>query len=162
MFRQVKGIPMGTDCAPFLTNLFLFSYEFEWINQQWGEKDYKTLQLSQNCSRYIDDLLMVNNLSRMDTHISEIYPPELELVPDDSNGSSVNFLDLTPTIDNNIITTSLYDKRDAFDFPIVNFPNLSGNIPNAQSYGVFFDRVSSICTCLYFYARFQTPSLLAC
>ena len=28
VFRQMIGIPMGTDCAPFLANLFLFSYEF--------------------------------------------------------------------------------------------------------------------------------------
>ena len=32
VFRQVIGIPMGTDCAPFLANLFLFSYEFNWMN----------------------------------------------------------------------------------------------------------------------------------
>ena len=31
LFRQKVGIPMGTDCAPFLANLFLFSYENEWM-----------------------------------------------------------------------------------------------------------------------------------
>ena len=137
LFRQVIGIPMGTDCAPFLANLFLFSYEFEWISKKWKEKDYATLQKYKNCSRYIDDLLMINNFGHMDTCMSEIYPSELELVPDKSNGTSVDFLDLTLTVDSNIISTKLYDKRDAFDFPIVNFPNLSGNIPNSHSYGVF-------------------------
>ena len=29
LFRQQIGIPMGTDCAPFLANLFLYSYEYE-------------------------------------------------------------------------------------------------------------------------------------
>ena len=33
-FQQVIGIPMGTDCAPFLANLFLFAYEFQWIDKQ--------------------------------------------------------------------------------------------------------------------------------
>ena len=33
VFRQVIGIPMGTDCAPFLANLFLFSYEFQWMSE---------------------------------------------------------------------------------------------------------------------------------
>ena len=32
VFRQQIGIPMGTDCAPFLANLFLFSYEFKWLD----------------------------------------------------------------------------------------------------------------------------------
>ena len=38
---------------------------------------------------------------------------------------------------NNEILKSLYDKRDDFPFKIVNFPNLSGNIPQDGSYGVF-------------------------
>jgi len=32
VLRQTIGIPMGTDCAPFLANLFLFSYEFRYLN----------------------------------------------------------------------------------------------------------------------------------
>jgi hypothetical protein len=46
-------------------------------------------------------------------------------------------LDLNLKIINNTITSSLFDERDNFDFPTVSFPNLSGNIPHAQSYGVF-------------------------
>ena len=33
IFRQIIGIPMGTDCAPFLANLFLYSYECEWMDK---------------------------------------------------------------------------------------------------------------------------------
>ena len=33
-FKQVIGIPMGTDCAPFIANLFLFACEFQWIDTQ--------------------------------------------------------------------------------------------------------------------------------
>ena len=33
LFRQMVGIPMGTNCAPLLADLFLYSYENEfWIN----------------------------------------------------------------------------------------------------------------------------------
>ena len=35
------------------------------------------------------------------------------------------------------MVTSLYDKLDDFPFKIVNFPDLSGNVPHASSYGVF-------------------------
>ena len=31
VFRQRTGLPMGTDCAPLLANLFLFSYEYKYI-----------------------------------------------------------------------------------------------------------------------------------
>ena len=31
----------------------------------------------------------------------------------------------------------LYDKRDDFNFPILNFPFLNSNIPSAPAYGVY-------------------------
>ena len=40
VFRQVIGIPMGTDCAPYLANLFLFSLEFQWIQNQIKQKKF--------------------------------------------------------------------------------------------------------------------------
>jgi hypothetical protein len=69
--------------------------------------------------------------------MSDIYPKELILVPDDTDGQSCPFLDLQVVIKDRVISTSIYDKRDAFDFPLVNFPTLSGNIPLKSSYGVF-------------------------
>ena len=52
-------------------------------------------------------------------------------------------------IDNGKITTRLYDKRDDFNFPIVNFPILNSNIPSAQAYGVYVSqliRYARICS----------------
>ena len=40
-------------------------------------------------------------------------------------------------IDNEKLTTRLYDKRDDFNFPRINFPFLSSNIPSAPAYVVF-------------------------
>jgi hypothetical protein len=72
--------------------------------------------------------------------MGDIYPKELILVPDDSNGLSTSFLDLQLVVKDGVVSTSIFDKRDDFDFKIVNFPNLSGNIPFLKSsYGV--------CTC---------------
>ena len=83
--------------------------------------------------------------------MTQIYPKELVLVPDDSDGLSTPFLDLQLTITNGIISTSIYDKRDNFDFPIVNFPHLCGNIPNKSSYGVFIgEAVRYARGCTYF------------
>jgi hypothetical protein len=137
VFKQVIGIPMGTDCAPYLANLFLYSFEYKWIEQQRKDGRQDLLNLFKGCCRYIDDLGLINNNDEMMEAMSEIYPSELELVPDDSDGMTTTILDLMLTIRDNNISTSIYDKRDAFDFPIVNFPNLSGNIPTKSAYGVF-------------------------
>ena len=67
-----------------------------------------------------------------------MFPAELELKHETSdNDKSASYLNLQLDVLNGEITTSLYDKRDYFPFKIVNFPDLSGNIPQARSYGVF-------------------------
>jgi hypothetical protein len=86
MFRQKIGIAMGADCAPFLANLFLYSYEYKWIDEQRVLKNYSAINAFKNCCRYIDDLLMSNNDDRMISVMKDIYPKELVLVPDDSDG----------------------------------------------------------------------------
>ena len=81
-----------------------------------------------------------------------IYPPELALNSDDKNDQTVNYLDLTLSINNNNgLDYKIYDKRDAFNFPIVNFPNLFGNIPTSHSYGVFVSQLVRFARgCKYF------------
>ena len=51
-FRQAIGIPMGTDCAPFLANLFLYSYEYKWIEQQKKLNKWNVLKYFRSCCRY--------------------------------------------------------------------------------------------------------------
>ena len=129
VFRQVIGIPMGTDCAPFLANLFLYSYEYKWIAKQKELKNWHVLKHFRSCSRYIDDLLMINNADLMKKYMTDIYPKELVLVPDDTNGKSCPFLGLRVTITDSIISTPIYVKRDTFHFHFVNFPASTGNVP---------------------------------
>ena len=60
-----------------------------------------------------------------------------------------HFLDLHLFILDGFVKTKIFDKRDDFDFDIVNFPLLDGNVPRSTSYGVYisqlirFARVSS-------------------
>ena len=91
--------------------------------------NWHILKNFRSCCRYIDDLLLINIDDQMMKAMTEIYPKELVLVPDDTDGKSCPFLDLQVTIRDDCISTSIYDKRDTFDFPIVNFPTLNGNIP---------------------------------
>ena len=62
IFRQQVGIPMGTDCAPFLANLFLFYYEYNYMKDLIKNNIHLhvAIQFSYT-SRYTDDLLTLNN-----------------------------------------------------------------------------------------------------
>ena len=55
--------------------------------------------------------------------------------------ASSSYLDCYLYTDNGKLTTRLYDKRDDFNFPIVNFPSLSSNIPSAPAYSVYVSQL---------------------
>jgi hypothetical protein len=64
-----------------------------------------------------------------------IYPPELEVKEITDTASSASFLDLYLEFDDNgQISTKIYDKRDNFNFKIINFPNMYSNIPASPAY----------------------------
>ena len=83
--------------------------------------------------------------------IKQIYQSELQLNEANSSDTEAPFLDLNLTISDGFVSSKIYDKRDDFDFDIVNFPFLDGDIPRATFYiyGVYisqlirFARVSS-------------------
>ena len=58
---QVIGIPMGTNCAPLLADLFLYSYENEFLDNMIRSGHRKLARSFNLCYRYIDDLIVVNN-----------------------------------------------------------------------------------------------------
>ena len=69
--------------------------------------------------------------------VSQIYPLELQLNKSNASDTEARFLDLHLSISNDIVSTKIYDKPDDFDFEIVNFPFLDGDVPRSTSYGVF-------------------------
>ena len=63
-----------------------------------------------------------------------MYPAELEIKDTTENNTSASFLDLLLSIGRDgQMRTSLYDKRDDFNFHITNFPFLSSNIPSSPA-----------------------------
>ena len=71
-------------------------------------------------SRYLDAILSINNIY-LDNMVSPIYPAELRLNKANTSDTDASFLDLHLTISNDTVSTKIYDKRDDFDFAIVNF-----------------------------------------
>ena len=61
-----------------------------------------------------------------DTIISQIYPSELQL---NKANTEATFLDLHLSFSNDIVSTKIYDIRDDFDFEMVIFPFLNGDVP---------------------------------
>jgi hypothetical protein len=73
IFQQTVGIPMGTNCAPLLLDLFLYSYEAESIQNLPHEKN-KPLAVAFNSTiRYIEDVLSINN-DQFHSYVDSIYP----------------------------------------------------------------------------------------
>ena len=61
--------------------------------------------------------------------VHRIYPTELQLNKANASDTEAAFLDLNLSIHNDIVSTKIYDKRDDFNFDIVNFPFLDGDVP---------------------------------
>ena len=61
LFQQVIGIPMGTNCAPLLADLFLYSYESEFLQKLVKDKKIHEARAFNFTYRYIDDVLSINN-----------------------------------------------------------------------------------------------------
>ena len=135
--RQVIGIQMGTNCAPILADLFFYSYENEFLDNM-IKNGHRRLARSFNlCYRYIDDLIDFNKKKFLD-YLKEIYPSQLTVEKASKSDHLADYLDLTFIIDSRgKLSTGLYDKRDDFDFHIVNFPFLSSNMPSGPSYGLY-------------------------
>ena len=140
IYRQVIGIPMGTNCAPLIADLFLYCHEKCFMDKLVKNKQLNLIECFNRTSRYLDDILNLDN-PNFEKHISEIYPKELSLTKANLSDTHASFLDLDITIKNNTVETKIYDKRDDFGFPIVNFPWLDSDVPRAPCYGIYISQL---------------------
>ena len=65
--------------------------------------------------------------------VNQMYPPELQLNEDNITDIEAPFLDLHLYIANGFVSSKIYDKCDDFDFEIVNFSFLDGDVPRRAS-----------------------------
>ena len=140
LYREEVGIPMGTNCAPLVADLFLFCFERDFMMSLSDDKQ-AVIDAFNTTSRYLDDILNINNVY-FDNMVSQIYPSELQLNKANTSDTKAAFLDLHLSISNDIVSTKMYDKRHDFDFEIVNFPFLDGDFPRSTSYGVYISQLS--------------------
>ena len=62
LYRQVVGIPTGTNCAPLVADLDLFCYERDFMMSLSDDKQADVIDAFNTTSRYLDDILNINNV----------------------------------------------------------------------------------------------------
>ena len=135
VYQQIVGIPMGTNRAPLIADLFLYFHERDFMSDLQKSKRFDLKDMFNDTSRYLVDIFTIDN-PEFEKHIPDIYPGELQLNKTNTSDTENSFLDLNVKVIGRYIHASVYDKRDDFGFPIVNFLWLSGDVPRLPSYGI--------------------------
>ena len=133
---------MGTNYAPLVADLFLFCYKRDFMKSLSRKNQADIIEAFNSTPRYLqfDDLLDIDNIC-FDLMVDRIYPTELQLNRANSSDTEAPLLDLNLCISNGTVSTKIYDKRDDFDFDIVNFPFLDGDVPRRTSYGIYISQL---------------------
>ena len=132
------------------------------------DKQADVIDTCNTTSRYLDDILNINNVyfDYIIYMVRQICPSERQLNKANTSDTEATFLDLHLSVSNNIVYVKIYYKRDDFDFEIVNFPFLDGDVPRSTSYGVYisqlirFVRASSYITDFNNHNKLLTQKLL--
>ena len=107
---------MCSSCCRFV----LFCHERDFKLSLSDNNQTDIIEAFNSTSTYLDDLLNIDN-PYFEQMVGQIYPTELQL--------------------NKANSSKIYDKRDDFNFEIVNFPFLDGDVPRTPSYGVYISQL---------------------
>ena len=116
--REIVGIPMATNYAPLVADLFLFCYERDYMMSLSEAKQSEVIEAFSSTSRYLEDLLKID-IKYLYGLISQMYPSKIQLNKPSSTKTEAPYLDLHLSILDGFIISKTYDKRDDFDFQIV-------------------------------------------
>ena len=61
VYQQIVGIPMGTNCAPLIADLFLHCYERDFMSDLQKSKRFDLIDMFNDTSRYLDDIFTIDN-----------------------------------------------------------------------------------------------------
>ena len=107
-YRQIVGIPIGTNCAPLVADLFLFCYERDFMKILSSDNQAGVIKAFNLTSRYLDDLLNIDN-PYFEGMVNQIYPPELQLNKANTSDTEAPFLDLLLSISNDFVSSKIYE-----------------------------------------------------
>ena len=136
---------MSIDPAPYWTKLLLYFFVSKYVHQLISKR-YPRAYKFYGTSRFINDLCKENDDSKFSSSCKYIYPKQSELNLEHQE-EHATFLDLDLTIENNISTHKLFDKREKFPFFIVHMGYLSSSTPSSIFYGSIFSEFLRIARC---------------
>ena len=93
LHRQIVGIPMGSNCAPLVADLFLFCYEEDFMLSLSEDNQSGVIEAFNSTSRYLDDQLNIDNYL-FDSMVNRICPSELQFNKVNVSDAGASFLDL--------------------------------------------------------------------
>ena len=154
--RQCRGMPMGTNPAPPLANLYCYGCEAPAMDRLYNDVSREIARSFMGTNRLIDDTLATDNIFYErnviiadDPHIPihPIYNPNLTL-----NRSDADFLGMM--VEDGPISAfymRVSHKQTKLPFPLINYPSIrdNSNFPKTLAYGVFtgmLHRFHNICT----------------
>ena len=94
---------------------------------------------------FIDGLIVTNDGKEFENHYNEIYPSELIFKTENTSHTETTFLDLHLCVNQGQIQTSLYDKKNSYNFNVVRFLNKSINIPSKMFFATISAEILGIC-----------------
>jgi hypothetical protein len=156
IWRQTVGIPMGTNAAGYLANLFCLSYEMDFLRGLVREERWELAKnVATKCVRYIDDLLTLGwKEFREYIYLPEgIYPKGQLDLQQTGSGFSLDYMDLL--IKQNTrqgLSTAIYDKRldKQFDkIKVIRYPHIRSALSEQSKYGIVTSqmaRAHTLCT----------------
>ena len=139
IFKQITGVPMGSNSSPFIADLYLAWHEYCFMAKL-SKYNYKlALTLSKN-SRYIDDIAVINYLG-FSVLSGQIYDSSLTLEGSTTGYHYDTFLDLQIRIFQNRFIIGIYHKVDDFNFEVINFPFPQSNISYKIGFTTFYSQL---------------------
>jgi hypothetical protein len=87
-------------CSMLLTDLFLYSYEAEFVQELLRDNKKELAVCFNHTFRYIDDVLSINN-HNFHNYVHVIYPDELEIKDTTESDKSASYLHILLNIDFN-------------------------------------------------------------
>ena len=76
VYQQIVEIPIGTNCAPLIADLFLYCYERDFMSDLHKSKRHDLIDMFNDTSRYPDDIFTIDN-PEFEKYFPDIYPAEL-------------------------------------------------------------------------------------
>ena len=121
-------------------------------------KRFDLIDMFNDTTRYLDEIFPIDN-PEFEKHIPDIYPAELHFNKGNTSDKETSSIDLNIKVIGSDIQTSVYDKRDDFLFPIVNFLWLSGDFPSLLSCGIYISQLVRFARCFTSVLDFHSKNL---